>query len=451
MPRRVPVLGRDGKPVQAESRKWYVEYRDENGQTRRKAGFADRRATEQLAQELERTAEHVRSGYKPKEHGQLSRLLTEHLDEYKADLLAKGTSAKQAQQVYNRCKRILDGCGFAVWSEVSGSKVRRCLADLRKDTEDKRGISAQTSNWYLQAIKGFCAWMVREGRAPENPLADLQGLNVRADRRHERRALTPQECRTLLNAARGGEPVKGMDGPDRALLYRTALESGLRAGELRTLTVGACRLTDEPPALVVLAGYSKHRREDVQPIPAGLAEALAAHTAGKDAEEPIFPTMPRADHVAKMLRRDLKAAGIPYRDGAGHVADFHSLRHSYISNLARAGVHPKVAMDLARHGNINLTMARYSHTAVADRATALDGLPELDEQDEAQVVRATGTYDGRAEAGRFRTENAKQSAKRGGKSAQPSRNKGDRSDRKAFAKPLYGVTPVPRVRIPPSP
>ena len=41
-------------------------------------------------------------------------------------------------------------------------------------------------------------------------------------------------------------------------------------------------------------------------------------------------------------------------------ADFHSLRTSFITALAKAGVHPRVAHTLARHSDINLTMATYS-------------------------------------------------------------------------------------------
>jgi len=59
------------------------------------------------------------------------------------------------------------------------------------------------------------------------------------------------------------------------------------------------------------------------------------------------------------------------------VADFHSLRHTFISNLARGGVHPKVAQSLARHSTITLTMDRYSHTLVGEHADALAVLPDL--------------------------------------------------------------------------
>jgi hypothetical protein len=40
----------------------------------------------------------------------------------------------------------------------------------------------------------------------------------------------------------------------------------------------------------------------------------------------------------RQLRVDLEAAGLAYRDEAGRVADFHALRASYGTALARAGV-----------------------------------------------------------------------------------------------------------------
>ena len=393
-------VSKDGRKVILETAKWYIDYKDADGRPKRRAGYTDRQATEQLAGELERTAEHVRSGYKPKEHEHLARPLLDHLAEFRESLLNKGTSARQAKLVHVRVKKIIAGCRFTTWSDISASKVQRFLAEKRKDRKDKdgekikRGLSAQTSNFYLQAIKQFCSWLVREGRAPESPVAHLQGLNVKTDRRHDRRALTEDECRGLISAAASGPVVWGMAGSDRAMLYRAALETGLRAGELGTLTVGACGLDESPPVLIVKAGYSKHRREDEQPIKRELAEAMAEYTAGRAADEHVFPNMPGSDDTAKMFRRDVEAAEIPYRDGADRVADFHSLRHTYITNLARAGVHPKEAMDLARHSDINLTMARYSHTVLADRAEALERLPSFTDKPGGQEQRkATGTCD----------------------------------------------------------
>ncbi|MCG3128341.1 MAG: hypothetical protein CHACPFDD_03225 [Phycisphaerae bacterium] len=66
-----------------------------------------------------------------------------------------------------------------------------------------------------------------------------------------------------------------------------------------------------------------------------------------------------------------------YENSVGHIADFHALRHTFITNLARGGVHPKLAQDLARHCDVNLTLSRYSHTVISERATALRSLPDL--------------------------------------------------------------------------
>ncbi|NIP42390.1 MAG: tyrosine-type recombinase/integrase [Aliifodinibius sp.] len=64
------------------------------------------------------------------------------------------------------------------------------------------------------------------------------------------------------------------------------------------------------------------------------------------------------------------------------MSDFYryktcDIRHTFATNLARSGVHPKIAMDLLDHSDINLTMAYYSHTDVKERAAALSGLPSL--------------------------------------------------------------------------
>ena len=77
----------------------------------------------------------------------------------------------------------------------------------------------------------------------------------------------------------------------------------------------------------------------------------------------------------KCFGRILDAAGIPYRDPQGRVYDFHALRHQYITDLYRAGAHPKVIQTLARHSTIRLTMDRYTHAPDEDLQAALEGLP----------------------------------------------------------------------------
>ena len=99
-------LSQDDKNVIRETSKWYIEYRDADGMIKRVAGYTDRKATEQYASELERDAERVRSGYKPKEHKQLSRPLVEHIKDFEKSLLAKGRTSKHAKQTALRVEKL---------------------------------------------------------------------------------------------------------------------------------------------------------------------------------------------------------------------------------------------------------------------------------------------------------------------------------------------------------
>lgn len=56
-------------------------------------------------------------------------------------------------------------------------------------------------------------------------------MNPDADRRHERRALTPEEQVRLIRAAEAGPVVLKATGTDRGALYRLALGTGFRANE----------------------------------------------------------------------------------------------------------------------------------------------------------------------------------------------------------------------------
>jgi hypothetical protein len=127
------------------------------------------------------------------------------------------------------------------------------------------------------------------------------------------------------------------------------------------------------------------------PLRPELAAALRPFLATKVAAAPAF-RVPSREKVIHMFRADLDAAGIPYVDAAGLFADFHSLRHTFITNLARGGVHPKTAQTLARHSTITLTMDRYTHTLVEEQTEALAVLPDLPRR-VPQEARATGTDD----------------------------------------------------------
>ena len=196
----------------------------------------------------------------------------------------------------------------------------------------------------------------------------------------------------MIWAAATGPVVKGTAGRDRAALYVIAVETGFRANELRSLTPESFDLAADPPTITVEAGYSKRRRADVQPIRRDLADALAPWLAAREPGRPVFPVPAKP---AAMLRADLARARdawldeaptpaehqrrvesgfLAYKNAAGRVADFHALRHTFISRVVASGANVRVRQELARHSTPELAIGRYAHADMADKADALAAL-----------------------------------------------------------------------------
>jgi integrase len=448
-------LTEDGQRIRLLSKKWYGEYRDADGVEQCVPLATDRTAAEQMLAALVRKAELGRVGILDPFEEHRKRPLAQHLEDWRADLRAKGTSAKQVSQVTARASKVLDGCRFVMMSDLSASRVQKFLEDLRatgravlpleagKEWYTKkelalalavkpcavnaqvrrlglaaegqgrarrfpwataealreaacRGRSVQTSNFYLSAVKQFCNWLVEDRRMADNPLAHLEGGNVKLDRRHDRRPLSPAELVAVLEAARGStRAFRGLTGLDRFHLYLTACGTGFRAGELASLEPESFDFDADPPAATVGAGYTKNKRPVMQPLPPDLVDVLPAYLVGKPAGSPLWPGN-WADDAAEMLRIDLAAAGVPYAvegpDGPLY-ADFHALRHSYIALLEQTGATLKQAMHLARHTDPKLTMARYGKPQMNDLGATVGRLPSILAQDRppAEALAATGT------------------------------------------------------------
>jgi len=383
----------NGKTVVKQSLKYYTRLTDADGIKRTILLYTDKTASMHKALQLNKEFEQAKEGITDRFKEHRKRPMAEHLEDFGQSLLAKGGTAKNAKQVKLRVKRVFDECKFTFWNDIQASKVQHTISGLRKYVKTKEGlkdlgeISAQTYNFYLKSVKQFCKWMVQDGRASESPVEHLQTINVRADRRHDRRSLEPDEIRRLLEATQAAGKRFGMTGYERALLYRLTAETGQRRDELKSLKKSSFDF--ENLTVTVDAGYTKNKKPAVLPLRKDTALVLQKYLAGKMPSVKAFKVPVK---TALMLKADLKAAKIPYIDDAGRYADFHSLRHSTGSLLAAAGVHPKVIQSIMRHSDINLTMSRYTHIFRGQESEAVAGLPDLSlPSKEKQKAVATGT------------------------------------------------------------
>ncbi len=182
-------------------------------------------------------------------------------------------------------------------------------------------------------------------------------------------------------------------GRERALIYRTLVLTGLRKGELASLTV--CQLElDGPIAYAILnAADEKNRQGSNIPLRADLAHELIAWLADRLGElqnqarksgKPIPARLPASTplfHIpsglARILDRDLAAAGIPKRDERDRVVDVHAFRVTFGTHLCAAGVPLRTVQAAMRHSTPVLTANIYTDPKLLDVAGAIDAMPAL--------------------------------------------------------------------------
>lgn len=356
--------------------RYLIQYTDHEGKRRTEVGFTDRGLTEQLAVKLETEAELRRRGLIDPSQEKLAKnrstFIVEHVAAFEKSLGGKDNTAKHVKLTMSRIRRIIVSGGIETLIDLDLESVEEALNELRETD----GIGHRTYNHYVQAIDSFCNWMVANERISRNPLLGMERLNTQVDIRHPRRALAPDEFTRLVDSARNsGVEVQSYSGEHRARVYVFSYMTGLRRAEMASLRPMSFDLDAEPPIVKVKAGCSKHRKTDVLPLHPDLVISLRDWLRDVKPSEGLFPRLDRKK-TWLMVKKDLERVGIPYETEEG-IADFHAAgRHTHITELLRNGASLTDTRELARHGDVRMTM-RYTHVGMADRAKALAMLPAL--------------------------------------------------------------------------
>lgn len=351
---------------------YWIQYTDHDGKRRTTKGFTDRSLTEQLAAKLENEAMLRRRGIIDPEEEKFSTQklapIDIHLSAFESSI--EDNSPKYVRLTMTRIRRTVEGCEFSRLADINKETLQNFLRDLCA-AED---LGRRTYNHYIQALDCFCNWCVATERLLRNPLIGLERLNAEVDVRHPRRALAPEEFDQLLDSARtSGVQIQRYSGEMRARLYTLSYMTGLRKGELASLTVSSFDLDATLPTVTIQAGASKHRRKDVLPLHPELVALLRDWLKGMKKSQHPFPGL-AGKKTWEMVKKDLERVGIAYRTEEG-IADFHAAgRHTHITGLLRNGASLPEARKLARHSDIKMTM-RYTHIGIDDQAKALAMLP----------------------------------------------------------------------------
>src|SRR5262249_15321612 len=138
----IAPLNKKGDRIRLLSAKWYGEYVDGDGITRREPLSTDKTAAQQLLDALVRRAELEKAGVRDPLRDHRNRALTAHGDDWEASLRANGRGDDYVKLKLARLNAILDGCRFVFTADLAADRLELFLAKLRKEQD----LSIQTSN-----------------------------------------------------------------------------------------------------------------------------------------------------------------------------------------------------------------------------------------------------------------------------------------------------------------
>jgi len=219
--------------------------------------------------------------------------------------------------------------------------------------EANRGLAPRTRRSELGALRGFYNWLVLTGRALTNPGAAVPSPRISAP---PIEIYTPAESIAILDHTAS---LTDLRGRQRHAIVATLRHTGMRSGELRTLRRADLDLS-AGRAMVV----GKGSRQRMVLLPPALCPILGQFVAQ---DRPLLPssplllvnphplvTTPLSGFGMDALAREVELAGLGAGLGGRHYP--HKWRHTFATEMVRAGVDIHVVQRLLGHAHISSTV-----------------------------------------------------------------------------------------------
>ena len=232
------------------------------------------------------------------------------------------------------------------WEQATVHDVRALVMRLHRN-----GLGGRSIQRLLSALRTFYAFLIREGRAHDNP-----ALDVRAPKSGKRlpKALDVDQTRALLDGGDGDGPLARRDQAMMELFYAC----GLRLAELISLNLDSVETDGH---LTVTGKGNKTRRLPVgKPALAALRRWLQARPAlvSDERQRALFVSSRGRRISPSSVQQRLRQAALK-RGLADHLHP-HKLRHSFATHLLESSSDLRAVQELLGHANLSTTQV-YTH------------------------------------------------------------------------------------------
>lgn len=275
---------------------------------------------------------------------------------------------------------------FASWMEhfylpvkdlggVTSDMIAEYLACLRAD------LCATTYNGRVCILREIFRVLSKKAGIEESP---WEGVRLRPEDFHSRRELTMDELKRLLVAAKTA-------GQEWYTLFLIGIYTGLRLGDCCRLNWSQINIAEGVIQVVPQKTKRHHQRLVTIPIHPALKAAIAGdEKAFAISIRGVGPVLPKICEVynasrwqvSQALSKIFKRSSIQTSvklEGRKHrtpEATFHSLRHTFVSFAANAGVPLHIVQTIVGHESTAMTR-HYYHENIAALKCAVNAIPAL--------------------------------------------------------------------------
>lgn len=274
------------------------------------------------------------------------------LDQYMDFLTVEKGRSSNTLEAYgrdlNRYVAFMERGGTKSISDITPEQVISYLAEMRKE-----GLTANSVNRGLAAIRGFYKFLLTEKMIDKSPLAHIELAKVGM---HLPDTLSREEMNAILDQPSGGTKSALRDKAMLEMLYA----SGLRVSELIFLNMG--NINWQVGYLVTMG---KGKKERVVPIGRSAYDCLYRYV---HEARPLFLKRRQTDVLFlnksgapfsrqgfwKLVKKYASAAGLPKK------VHPHTFRHSFASHLLEGGADLRSVQTMLGHADISTTQI-YTH------------------------------------------------------------------------------------------